>query len=154
MSYRPCVGIVLIRNGLIFVGQRLDNQMDAWQMPQGGIEFGETPIEAAYRELKEETGVSLKNVELICESDGWTRYDLPLELVPKLWGGKFLGQEQKWFALRYLGSDSEIDINTDTPEFSSWRWMDRMVILKKIVPFKREVYKHIFDEFSGKGCFC
>ena len=149
-NYRPCVGIVLIKNGLVFVGKRIDYKSDAWQMPQGGIESKETSVEAALRELKEETGVSRKNIDIICETEDWIKYDLPIELVPKLWDGKYIGQKQKWFAMNYLGSDEEININANSPEFSSWKWMKKDKVLKKIVPFKRSVYKYVFDEFSCK----
>ncbi len=153
MNYRECVGIVLMKRGLIFAGQRIDYKSDAWQMPQGGIELRETPRNAALRELKEETGISMQHIEILCETEGWVKYDLPNELVPKLWGGKFVGQKQKWFAMNFFGLDEDININTDSPEFCSWQWMKKDVILKKIVPFKREVYQHVFDEFSRKLCF-
>ena len=107
-KYRPCVGIVLIQNGKIFSGQRLDYKSDAWQMPQGGIENNEKPLDAAIRELEEETGIKQKNITLISETKKWINYDLPKELVPKLWGGKYDGQKQKWFAMKFLGINSDI----------------------------------------------
>ncbi len=152
-KYRPCVGIVLIKKGLVFAGQRIDYRSDAWQMPQGGIELRETPKKAALRELKEETGVSRQNIEIVCQTDNWVQYELPIELVPKLWGGKYIGQKQKWYAINYFGSDAEINIHTDSPEFCAWKWMQKEEILEKIVPFKQRVYENVFNEFSGKGCF-
>ena len=149
-NYRPCVGIVLINNGSIFAGQRLDYKSDAWQMPQGGIESNETPIRAAVRELKEETGIKKKHIKIILESKNWINYDLPKELIPKLWNGKFVGQSQKWYAMEFLGSDSDIDINTKNPEFSKWQWMTKNKLLDNIVPFKKRVYENILSQFSAK----
>ncbi len=149
-NYRPCVGIVLIKNGLIFAGQRLDYKSDAWQMPQGGIEQNETPIKAAVRELKEETGIKKKHIRVILETKNWINYDLPKDLIPKLWNGKFVGQKQKWFAMEFLGSDGDIDINTKNPEFLSWRWMAKNKLLECIVPFKKRVYENILLQFSSK----
>lgn len=149
-NYRPCVGIVLINNGSIFAGQRLDYKSDAWQMPQGGIEENETPLRAAVRELKEETGIKKKHVKIILESKNWINYDLPKELIPKLWNGKFVGQSQKWFAMEFLGSDSDVNINTKNPEFSKWQWMTKNKLLESIVPFKKRVYENILSQFSAQ----
>jgi putative (di)nucleoside polyphosphate hydrolase len=149
LPYRPCVGVVLIGpDGRVFAGQRVDNPDDAWQMPQGGVDRGESPIEAALRELEEETGAPARLVEPLRESADWLSYDLPRELAPRLWGGRYRGQTQKWFALRFLGDDADIDIRTAHPEFRAWAWMAPNALLAKIVPFKRAVYARVFDEFA------
>jgi putative (di)nucleoside polyphosphate hydrolase len=148
MPYRACVGVmVLNRRGELFAGQRIDNPGDAWQMPQGGIDKGEEPLEAAYRELEEETGIPADRVRLLAESRGWARYDLPRELIPRLWNGRFRGQKQRWFAFRFLGEDREIDIETDHQEFREWAWVPPDEVLSRIVPFKREVYTRVLEEF-------
>ena len=149
-KYRPCVGIVLIKKGKIFAGQRLDYKTEAWQMPQGGIEKSESPLEAALRELKEETGVEKKHINILSETKNWIKYDLPTELIPQLWNGRFVGQKQKWFAMDFLGNNKDININTEHPEFSTWQWMTISQLLVSIVPFKKEVYKKILSQFSAK----
>ncbi|SDD68966.1 RNA pyrophosphohydrolase [Ruegeria marina] len=148
LPYRPCVGLVLMNaRGHVFVGQRMDQNTDAWQMPQGGVDVGEDPFEAALRELWEETGVTADLVELVAETEGWLPYDLPQDLVPRIWKGRYRGQEQKWYLFRFLGRDDQIDIATDHPEFSRWKWQspDRLVV--EIVPFKREVYRQVLQAF-------
>jgi putative (di)nucleoside polyphosphate hydrolase len=130
----------------VFVAKRIDTRTEAWQMPQGGIDEGESPAQTAMRELQEEIGTH--NAEIIAESDGWLEYDLPPALVPQLWDGQYRGQKQKWFALRFLGSDSDINIETETPEFIEWKWVDMHALPELIVPFKRELYLRIVKEFE------
>lgn len=149
LPYRPCVGLMILNPaGEIFAGQRLDNHADAWQMPQGGIDPGETPRTAALRELTEETGIAPASVEILRESATWLPYDLPAHLVPKLWNGQFRGQKQRWFALRFTGIDSEIVIDTEIPEFRAWSWMHPSNLIDSIVPFKRDTYQHVLREFE------
>lgn len=141
LPYRPCVGVMLANAaGELFVGQRLDSEVPAWQMPQGGIDKGETPAVAALRELWEETGVTADLVSLLAETKDWLRYDLPHDIVPRIWKGRFRGQEQKWVLLRFHGTDAQVDIARPHPEFSAWRWLAPDAILDQIVPFKRDVY--------------
>jgi putative (di)nucleoside polyphosphate hydrolase len=148
LPYRPCVGMMLInRAGLVFVARRIDTLVEAWQMPQGGIDEGEDPRVAALRELEEEIGTT--KAEIMAESRDWLSYDLPEHLVPQLWGGKYRGQKQKWFALRFLGEDSDINIETKHPEFSQWKWVTPAEVPELIVPFKRELYQAVVGEFSS-----
>jgi putative (di)nucleoside polyphosphate hydrolase len=142
LPYRPCVGIMLFnKDGKVFVGNRLDQTVESWQMPQGGIDKGETPKEAALRELKEEVGT--RKAEIIAEMDGWVTYDLPDHLIGIALHGKYRGQRQKWFALRFTGKDSDIDLTSHDPEFSSYRWVSLEELPDLIVPFKRETYKSV-----------
>lgn len=151
LPYRPCVGIMLVNTrGHVFVGQRLDRDTDAWQMPQGGVDKGEKTRDAALRELWEETGVVEKLVTIEAESRGLIPYDLPTDLVPNIWGGKYRGQEQKWFLMRFHGADDQINIATEHPEFSEWKWMPKETLVENIVPFKREVYARVLAEFGDK----
>lgn len=149
LPYRPCAGVVLIdTRGLVFAGQRIDNPGHAWQMPQGGIDPGETPRQAALRELVEETGVTPDLVEVLGESPDWVTYDLPPELLGKVWKGKYGGQQQKWLALRFLGRDDQVRIETEHPEFDRWQWMPAADLVRDIVPFKRAVYEQVFRDFA------
>lgn len=146
LPYRPCVGLMILNpQNQVFVAKRIDTRSEAWQMPQGGIDEGENPQQAALREMKEEIGTD--NADFIAETQGWLEYDLPHHLVPQLWEGKYRGQKQKWYALRYLGDDSDIDINTDTPEFTEWKWVDMAALPDIIVPFKRQLYTQIVEQF-------
>ena len=148
LPYRPCVGVVLIdARGMVFAGQRIDSPSPAWQMPQGGIDDGEKPKEAAYRELWEETGVTKDKVEFVAKTHGWVTYDLPPELLGKVWGGKYRGQRQKWFLYRFLGRDDQINITSDHPEFSQWCWIGADEMISSIVPFKRAVYTQVVAAF-------
>ncbi|HEV8391043.1 MAG TPA: RNA pyrophosphohydrolase [Dongiaceae bacterium] len=147
LPYRPGVGIMLVnQKGQVFVAQRIDNPGPAWQMPQGGIDKREEPLQAAWREMREEIGTD--RARFIGESRDWLSYDLPVELVPQLWRGKFRGQRQKWFAFRFLGTDRDINIQTEHPEFSSWRWAGLEELAGLIVPFKRALYDSIVAEFT------
>ena len=146
LPHRPCVGMmVLDANGRIFVGKRIDQSVEAWQMPQGGIDENENPRAAALRELLEEIGTN--NVEILREHGDWLSYDLPEHLIGSKWDGRYRGQAQKWFAMRFLGSDSEINLKTGHEEFSDWRWVGPAELLELIVAFKRPIYARIFEEF-------
>jgi putative (di)nucleoside polyphosphate hydrolase len=150
LPYRSNVGIMMVNEkGYVFVGQRLDNNQNAWQMPQGGIDAGEDPETAAYRELLEETGVKKQDVRLVASSAQWLSYDLPEDLIPILWNGKFRGQKQKWFLFKFLGEDGDINIATEHPEFSKWKWISKENLLKEIVPFKKSVYENVLKEFKN-----
>lgn len=150
LPYRPCVGVMLMNaEGNVFVGQRRDRFEDAWQMPQGGVDEGEAPREAALRELWEETGVTADLVEIVAESADWLPYDLPHDLVPHIWKGRYRGQKQKWFLMRFGGTDDQVNIQTEHPEFSTWRWQKPDQLVERIVPFKRTVYEKVMEEFAG-----
>lgn len=151
LPYRPCVGVMLTNgNGDVFVGQRIDNDTPAWQMPQGGIDAGETPHEAALRELGEETGLPADSVIVESETADWVTYDLPHDIVPRIWKGRFKGQKQKWVLMRFTGTDDQINIATEHPEFSEWCWLPADQLVANIVPFKREVYEQVLAEFNGR----
>ena len=148
LPYRPCAGVMLLnRDGKVFVGQRLDNVLEAWQMPQGGIDPGEDALAAATRELWEETGITADKVTLIAEAPQEFYYDLPPEMIGKVWKGKYRGQRQKWFLYRFTGEDTDINLATEHPEFISWRWVDPHELPKLIVPFKRQLYEDVLAAF-------
>jgi putative (di)nucleoside polyphosphate hydrolase len=150
LPYRPCAGIMLAnKDGKVFVGQRLDNRAsEAWQMPQGGIDDGEAAQDAAIRELLEETGIAPHLIDIIAQSREEHFYDLPEELIGKLWKGKYRGQRQIWFLMRFKGDDSDINIETAHPEFSEWQWISPDQLPQLIVPFKKRLYEAIVAEFA------
>ncbi len=155
LPYRPCVGAMVInRQGLVFVGRRIDgpehvDALHSWQMPQGGIDKGEDPWPATLRELYEET--NMRSVEKLGEIAEWLSYDIPRDIVGEAWGGKYRGQTQKWYALRFTGDESEIDIAAPgghKPEFAEWRWARMETLPELIIPFKRPVYERVVKEFA------
>jgi putative (di)nucleoside polyphosphate hydrolase len=149
LPYRPCAGVMLLnQDGQVLVGQRLDSTLEAWQMPQGGIDAGEEPLDAAIRELWEETGIAAGLVELIAEAEDWLSYDLPEDLIGTIWKGTWRGQRQRWFLFRFLGEDSDVNIATAEPEFRAWRWADPQDLPELIVPFKRELYRDVLAAFA------
>ena len=150
LPYRANVGVmVLNKSGDVFVAQRLEHYANAWQMPQGGIDPGEAPAEAALRELEEETGINSSKVVILSETQNWISYELPANLIPKLWNGQYRGQKQKWFLMRFLGEDTDIDIETEEPEFSAWKWIAPSALPDAIVPFKRDVYVAVLEAFQS-----
>ena len=150
LPYRPCAGVMLLnRDGKVFVGQRFDTSVEAWQMPQGGIDDDEDAEDAAIRELGEETGVAPDKVALIAAAPGELFYDLPPDLVGKVWKGKWRGQRQRWFLYRFLGEDKDVNIATAHPEFRTWRWIDPTELPIIIVPFKKELYEQVLEAFAA-----
>ena len=149
LPYRPGAGVMLVnREGKVFVAQRIDSTLEAWQMPQGGLDEGETPEEGAFRELEEETGIPRDKVEIVAAAPEPLLYDLPHDLVGKLWKGKWRGQRQHWFLLRFLGEDSDVNIGTEHPEFRAWKWTDPEDLPATIVPFKRKLYEDVLAAFK------
>lgn len=157
LPFRPGVGMMIINaQNRIFVGRRVDSKVNGWQMPQGGIDLGETPSAAALREMKEEIGCN--NGYIIAESKNWYSYRVPKFLISRLWNGKYCGQRQKWFLIKFLGSDQDINVNTEHPEFDEWKWVSGDELLNEVISFKLKLYKQILHEFKpildiqkGKG---
>ncbi len=147
LPYRSGVGIMLLnQQGWVLIAQRRDMPSETWQMPQGGLKKGEPPDQGAFRELKEEIGTD--NAVILAETQEWLTYEFPNRLIPQLWGGRYRGQEQKWFVMRFCGNDDEINIHTENPEFSAWKWVPMAELINLIVPFKRPLYQRLVDNFS------
>ncbi|MFL6863258.1 MAG: RNA pyrophosphohydrolase [Allosphingosinicella sp.] len=148
LPYRPAAGVMLLnRENKVFVAQRLDSTLEAWQMPQGGLDPGEAPLAGALRELEEETGIPPGKVEILHRLERTLFYDLPADLVGKLWKGRWRGQEQHWFLARFLGEDGDVDLQTAEPEFRAWRWADPAELPAMIVPFKKQLYEDVLAAF-------
>ncbi len=147
--YRPGAAVLLLNHRReAFVAQRIDNPGPAWQMPQGGLDKGEDPKDGALRELEEETSIPPSSVAVLAEMPGWIKYDLPRELAGKVWKGKYRGQRQKWYCAAFLGSDSEVNLETEHPEFSDWKWVPVAETIDLIVPFKRDLYAEVIAHFQ------
>lgn len=148
LPFRPGVGMMILnKDNKVFVGKRLDTKTDRWQMPQGGIDLGETPSKAAFREMEEEIGSNKGNI--IAESKYWYSYRIPSNVSHKLWNGQYCGQKQKWFLIRFCGKDEDINIKTELPEFEDWMWVDIDQLLSLIIPFKKKLYKQVIEEFRS-----
>jgi putative (di)nucleoside polyphosphate hydrolase len=148
LPYRPAVGVMLLnREGKVWVGQRLDSSLEAWQMPQGGLDEGEDAVEGALRELGEETGIGRDKVEIVARHGEALYYDLPEDLAGKLWKGRWRGQRQTWFLARFLGTDEDVDIATPDPEFRAWKWAEPGELPAMIVPFKKKLYEDVLAAF-------
>ena len=149
-GYRPAAGVMLLnRTGKVWVGQRLDNSLEAWQMPQGGLDKGEKPLEGALRELEEETGIRRHLVELVAQAKEKLSYDLPGDLVGKVWKKNWRGQIQTWFLMRFLGEDKDVNLQTPEPEFRAWKWADAHELPALIVPFKQGLYRDVLKAFAA-----
>jgi putative (di)nucleoside polyphosphate hydrolase len=149
LPYRPAAGVMLLnRDGGVWVGQRLDSTLEAWQMPQGGLDPGEDAEDGALRELEEETGIARDKVEILARCPVELLYDLPDDLVGKMWQGKWRGQRQTWFLMRFLGEDGDVDIATPDPEFRAWKWADPAELPALIVPFKKGLYENVLKAFA------
>jgi putative (di)nucleoside polyphosphate hydrolase len=149
LPYRPCAGVMLINaHGQVFVGQRLDSTLEAWQMPQGGLDPGENAEAGALRELEEETGITRDKVELLARAPGELLYDLPDDLLGKVWKGNWRGQRQTWFLMRFIGEDGDVNLETPEPEFRAWKWAEPQELPSLIVPFKQGLYRDILKAFA------
>jgi len=149
LPYREGVGIMLLNHeGKIFVARRIDTRSEAWQMPQGGLDEGEEPLSCAKRELGEEIGT--EKAELISQSNDWYYYDLPPDIIPRIWGGKYRGQRQKWFLMRFTGTDADINLETEHPEFCEWKWAEPQTLPALIVPFKQQLYADLLSEYGPR----
>lgn len=149
LPYRPGAGVMLLnREGKVFVAQRLDSTLEAWQMPQGGLDEGEDPRDGALRELEEETGISREKVEIVARCPAELTYDLPEDLVGKMWKGKWRGQRQTWFLMRFLGEDKDVNLDTADPEFRTWKWAAPAELPAMIVPFKEAMYRQLLAAFA------
>jgi putative (di)nucleoside polyphosphate hydrolase len=150
LPYRPAAGVMLLnRAGKVWVGQRLDSTLEAWQMPQGGLDPGEEPQEGALRELEEETGIGRDKVELLARCDRQLLYDLPDDLLGKIWNGRWRGQSQTWFLMRFIGEDKDVNLQTKEPEFRAWRWAEPADLPELIVPFKQGLYREVLKAFAA-----
>jgi putative (di)nucleoside polyphosphate hydrolase len=149
LPYRPAAGVMLLsRDGKVWVGQRLDSTLEAWQMPQGGLDPGEDAEDGALRELEEETGIARAKVELLARCPVELLYDLPDDLIGKMWHGKWRGQRQTWFLMRFLGEDSDVNLQTPEPEFRAWKWAEPAELPALIVPFKQRLYEDVLEAFA------
>lgn len=149
LPYRPAAGIMLLNaEGKAFVGQRLDNMLEAWQMPQGGLDPGEPAEDAAFRELEEETGIARDLVELVAVAPQELFYELPADMIPRMWKGRYRGQRQTWFLMRFTGTDADVRIDTAHPEFRAWKWAEPGELPDMIVPFKRTLYRNVLETFA------
>ena len=150
LPYRPAAGIMLInREGKVFVAQRLDSSLEAWQMPQGGLDPGEEPLDGALRELEEETGIRPDRVEIVARHGEELYYDLPEDLIGKVWKEPWRGQRQTWFLMRFLGEDKDVNIATPEPEFRAWKWAEPAELPAMIVPFKQQLYRDVVEAFAA-----
>ena len=149
LPYRPAAGVMLVNDARkVWVGQRIDSIQDAWQMPQGGLDEGEDALEGALRELEEETGIARALVEYVARAERPLFYDLPADLIGRLWGGRYRGQSQHWFLFRFLGTDSDVILDTEHPEFRAWQWVEPAQLPELIVPFKKDLYHAILESFA------
>jgi putative (di)nucleoside polyphosphate hydrolase len=149
LPYRPAAGVMLLNaEGKVFVAQRLDSTLEAWQMPQGGLDEGEDAEAGALRELEEETGIAPHHVEIVARSPAELYYDLPDDLVGKMWKGRWRGQRQTWFLCRFTGTDADVNIQTAHPEFRAWKWAEPAELPAMIVPFKKKLYEDVLDAFA------